>query len=79
MTKNNPHGLAYDRYLDPPDDDELPECERCDGTGGIKCYCLTGHKCGWAGIVECPDCNGTGYQPDDRDGFDADDTPYEGP
>jgi hypothetical protein len=72
MAKNNPHGLAYDRYLDPPDDDEPPECERCDGSGAA-----------WDddvdGLFTCPDCNGTGYQPDDRDGFDADDCPpYEG-
>jgi len=50
----------------PPEDLEAPDCYRCDGTGGVRCNCHRGtcHRCGDAGIVTCPDCNGTGYQPE---------------
>jgi hypothetical protein len=57
----------------PPEDEDLPECEPC---GGMGSYWLPQEY----GYRECEDCNGTGYRNDDRDGFDADDCPpYEGP
>lgn len=69
----------------PPDDDEAPDCRRCDGTGGVRCTCHRGtcHKCGDAGIVTCSKCNGTGREPapDFEPDFDPehDTPPYEGP
>jgi hypothetical protein len=66
MAKNNPHGLAYDRYLDPPDDDEPPECEPCAGMGRqwdpLSCS-----------YFDCPTCGGSGYcdtEPDPDVGLD---------
>lgn len=41
----------------PPEDENPPECERCDGSGAT-----------WHDDIDsmyvCPDCNGTGYQPE---------------
>ena len=59
-----PRNLPGTGDFDPPDDDDPPECDACEGTGGVRCNCLTGSRCGDAGIVTCPDCNGTGYQPE---------------
>ena len=60
----------------PPDDDEPPECDDCNGMG--RQWDVT--TCDYA---DCDACNGTGYQPD-GDGepdFDPefDTPPYEGP
>jgi hypothetical protein len=66
MAKSNPHGLAYDRYLSPPDDDDPPECEPCGGMGRQ-----------WDplsyGYFDCPTCGGSGYrntEPDADVGLD---------
>jgi hypothetical protein len=60
MAKNNPHGLAYDRYLDPPDDDDPPECEPCGGMGRQ-----------WDPLsysyFDCPTCGGSGYRETEAD------------
>lgn len=37
---------------------EAPDCETCEGTGEID-ERVGGHP--HAGIVPCPDCNGSGY------------------
>jgi len=40
----------------PPEDEDLPECERCDGAGAVFVFN--------SDPFTCPDCNGTGYQPE---------------
>jgi hypothetical protein len=54
MTTQRQFDRAHDRYLDPPDDDEPPECEPCAGMGRqwdpLSCS-----------YFDCPTCGGSGY------------------
>lgn len=53
--------------FDPPEDEDQPECRTCEGAGVNRCeYCDadTCDACGMTGVLECGDCNGTGYQPE---------------
>lgn len=46
-----------DRHLDPPDDDEAPECGECNGMGRV--WDVTTY-----GYLDCDTCSGTGYRPE---------------
>ena len=65
MTTQRQFDRAHDRYLDPPDDDESPECEPCAGMGRQ-----------WDPLsysyFDCPTCGGSGYntEPDADVGLD---------
>jgi DnaJ-class molecular chaperone len=43
--------------FDPPEDEDPPECSGCNGMG--RCWDVASY-----GYYDCPDCNGTGYQPE---------------
>ena len=50
----------------PPEDEDLPVCRICEGSGVVTDGCVS---CGSAGCdgahwEDCPNCNGTGYQPE---------------
>ena len=63
LTARNLPGIGD---FDPPDDDEPPECDNCNGMGS---YWLPQEY----GYRECEDCNGTGYrntEPDPDVGLD---------
>lgn len=48
----------------PPEDEDLPECSTCHGEQSVWHDCEHGcDECVPVGLVWCPDCNGTGYQP----------------
>lgn len=52
--------------FDPPEDDDAPICDTCNGTHEVRCGCLRPQycrQCNGGGIVECPDCE-DGYQPE---------------
>ncbi len=46
-----------DRHLDPPDEQEAPECSECNGMGRV--WDATNY-----GYLDCDTCNGTGYEPE---------------
>ena len=60
MTTQRQFDRAHDRYLDPPDDDEPPECEPCGGHGRQ-----------WDPLsysyFDCPTCGGSGYSDTEPD------------
>jgi hypothetical protein len=81
LTASNLPGIGD---FDPPDDDELPACRGCNGEGSVWHDCEHGcDACAPVGLVWCPDCNGTGYQPEPDSepdfGPEFDAPPYEGP
>ena len=52
----------------PPEDEDPPECDECNGMGRV--WDATNY-----GYLDCDTCSGTGYQPDDRDGYDDGEEP----
>lgn len=70
LTARNLPGIGD---ADPPEDEDWPECSTCDGYGTVEkftCSACLRDGCaehGMTGEFACPDCNGTGYEPNEPD------------